>query len=415
MANNKENTIMAVGAWMSFDALIDLTAGKKIVFWGCFDFFEKSMKKYAFPVEFLVDINTHLHGKKSHHGFDVKDPSVLEHLEPKSDYFIIVSSSAFYEIFKVLEKYGFAPGKHFAATPLLNDMRIIDDFYSINSRVIFSSSDASRDLHNRGGGLYQMDMGTGVIEKKISGVTRGFAFYEGSCFVADADKGVRVLDQSYEDIDCIKLPHGAYPHGIAIDAKKKRLYLVLSRFDQVHVYDIESLKEIDIIKISNKYERSGRSFYQHHINDICVDGDSLYISMFSRTGTMQVNWYNGTILDFDTVDKVVLGEVASGLWMPHSPKVLKDSLAFLNSMRGELYLESHKVESRFNGFVRGLDFDGKYYYIGQSIHRYFDLMKDTSNNISVDAGIHVYEPMTHASRFFPTPTIKDINTLIVTA
>ena len=93
---------MSFEPWVSFGDLIKLTAGKKVVFWGCFDFFEKSMKRYGFPVDFLVDINTHLHGAKSHHGFDVKDPSVLEHLESKSDYYIIVSSSAFYEIFKVL-------------------------------------------------------------------------------------------------------------------------------------------------------------------------------------------------------------------------------------------------------------------------------------------------------------------------
>jgi hypothetical protein len=402
---------MVNGPWLNFEDLIKFSAGKKVVFWGCFDFFEKTMKMYSFPVEFIVDINQHLHGLKSHHGFDVKDPSVLAHLEPKSDYFIIISSSAFYEIFDVLESYGYKQGEEFAITPVLSNFKVIADIFSHKARLLFSSSDAVRDAEDHGGGLYELDIAEGTFEKKLSGVTRGFAWHEDYCFVVDAAKGLRIVDQDYNERDCYELPRGNVPHGIAIDDEKKLVYITLSILDRIGVFDMVSFKEVDSITLSEKFSRSGGKYYQHHFNDICLDGNSLYISMFSRTGTLQRNWLNGAIVDYDLTERRVLGDIASGLWQPHSIKILNDSLSFLDSMRGNLHVVAHKVETHFNGFIRGLDYDGKYYYVGQSVHRYFDRMKGAANNISVDCGIFIYDPESHANRFVPTPAIRDLNTL----
>ncbi|MBF0282565.1 MAG: DUF4915 domain-containing protein [Zetaproteobacteria bacterium] len=400
-------------AWLSMEELVRMTAGKKVVFWGCYDFFEKTMAKFKFPVEFIVDMNVHLHGEKSHHGYDVKPPSVLGELTMRDEYFVIVSSTAFYEIFAQLNGYGFDAGTHYSATPLLSNMKILNEMFSLRGEVLFSSSDAPVESESRGGGLYHFDLATQKMTKKISGTTRGIVRDGEKYFVADAAKGIRVLNQDFEDVGCIPLPQGSYPHGLALDEKRKLLYLVQSRFDQISVYDIESYQEVDRIFLTNKCSRSNFETYQHHINDICVDGDSLFISMFSRTGMMQADWYQGAIVDYDVVDKQILGDVASGLWMPHSVKMLGGRLAFLNSMRGDLHIAAHRVESHFNGFIRGLDFDGRYYYIGQSTHRYFDLMEGSSNNISIDSGVYVYDAATHATRFFQTPMIKDINTLLV--
>ena len=99
--------------------------------------------------------------------------------------------------------------------------------------------------------------------------------------------------------------------------------------------------------------------------------------------------------------------------MPHSIKVLDNTLIFLDSMRGHLINNPHKVLAKFPGFIRGVEFKNGYYYVGQSTHRYFKRAVDLMDMVSVDAGIHIYEPTTKATRFIKTNNIYDINTILM--
>jgi hypothetical protein len=398
--------------WLDFEQLNNACKNKRVIFWGCFDFFEKTIAVLDLNIDFIVDINPHLHGEKAHHGFDVRPPSYLWELGGKADYFVIISSSAFYEIIEQLDEHGFKPGSEYAVTPVLKNFKVLEDILGHQATLILSSSDAPR--HDRlGGGLFLLDTRTGEFEKKISGVTRGFAWHNDTCFVVDAQKGVRILDNDFEERDCIKLPHGSVPHGLAIDSENKFVYVTLSRHDRIGVFSLDSLSEVNSIMLSQKFERSDRIRYHHHANDICIDGESLFVSMFSSSGNLKREWFDGSILEYDLHEQRFVGSIANNLWQPHSVKIMNGKLSFLDSMRGALHIAAHKVETRFNGFVRGLDCDDSYYFIGQSIHRYFDRMKGVSDNIAVDAGVFIYDSDSKATRFLPTLGIRDINTLAV--
>lgn len=401
----------SIGPWMEMEDLVLAAKGRKVIFWGCFDFFEKTIKKHPFEVSHLVDINHHLHGKGKHHGYDVYDPSSLANLANKGYYFIIISSSAFYEIIDVLKDYGYRPGIDFAVTPLLNNFKVIADIFEIDTDIIFSSSDVAKKDGEMGGGLYTLNTKTQVFEKRYSGVTRGFFRYNDCWFIVDAQKGLCVADQTFQTRDCYKLPDGSVPHGIVIDEKKGIAYITLSIQDRIAVFDLETFKEIDSISLTNKYERGGRQYYCHHYNDLCLLEDTILISMFSQTGNLQQNWLNGCIIEYDLVERKSLGCIADQLWQPHSIKLINDSICFLDSMRGNMHLAAHMPETHFNGFIRGLDYINGYYFVGQSVHRYFDRMTGASNNISVDAGIYIYNPASKACRFVPTFGVRDINTL----
>lgn len=283
--------------WLSFDELIIKSRNKKIVFWGCFEYFQKTMKRYDFQPSFIVDSNIHLHGEKSHFGYDVKPPEALKTIKDKENYFIIISSTAFYEIFDLLDDFGFVG--NYSASPLLADMKTIQNIYNVNETLFFSSSDTVKDSLRDGGGIYMINLKEGIPQKIISGMTRGFDYYGDNLVVNDANKGIRIFDQQFKEIDCIKMPYNSYIHGLSIDSKKSLLYTVQTRQDSVSVYDLKTLQKVNKIELSRKHERSGHEKYHHHINDILVLDDSLLISMFTKTGNMQYNWYNGVIIEYD--------------------------------------------------------------------------------------------------------------------
>lgn len=395
--------------WLNINELLEAVKGKKVIFWGCDTWFEKTMQMHKFNVSHLVDSAKNQQGPKSHHGFDVLDPKSLKNIADKDEYFIIVTSSAFYEITDLLKEWGYKPGADFSFTPLLRNFKIIDDILSREQTLILSSSDADKDSETEGGGIYIFHIPSGKMEKKVWGITRGFDENNDNYFVVDALKGVRILDKNFKDIGNIELPQHSVPHGLKVDKKNKLIYVVLSQNDQVAVFDMDTQKQVRSIKLSNKFEKTG--VYHHHMNDICLDGNSLYISMFSKTGNVQKYFYDSAIVEYDLDEDKAVGSVMDNLWQPHSVKIINNNLCFLDSMRGNFHMSPQKIETHFNGFVRGLDFDGKYFYIGQSIHRYFDRMMGYSNNISVDCGVFIFDNVSKASKFYPVPPLRDINTL----
>lgn len=395
--------------WIDFSHLFKAIKGKKVIFWGCGGWFEKTMKMYKFNVTHLVDTSKNQQGLAVHHGYDVLDPSSLKKIKNKNKFYIIIASTAFYEIFEDLNKYGFKAGVNYCVTPLLQNYKIIEDILCHKQTLILSSSDSAKNSSLKGGGIYIYDTGNCKMEKKISGITRGFDRYKDNYFVVDALRGVRILDKKFKDIDGFKLPVQSIPHGLAIDHKKKLIYVVLCLSDKIGVFDMKSFKMVHSISMTDKTDKTG--VYHHHMNDICLNESSLYISMFSRTGSLQINYYDGAIVEYDLDAGRVVGTVVENLWQPHSVRIINGSLCYLDSMRGRLHTTSQVVETHFHGFVRGLDYDGRYYYIGQSLHRYFDRMAGSSNNISMDCGFFMFDSSSKASKFFPAPTLRDINTL----
>jgi len=395
--------------WLNFSELFKAAKSKKIIFWGRSSFIEKTIKTFKCNVAYIVDIAKDRQGPSAYLGYDVLTPTVLKRLKNRNRYYIIITATAFYEVIEQLERYSFKPGVNFCVSPLLQNFKIIDDILSHKQSLILSSSDAVRASKLEGGGIYLYDIPSCRIEKKLSGITRGFSRYKDNYFVVDALKGVRILDARFKELDFFELPKGSIPHGLVVDKYKKLIYVVLCKHDRIAVFDMKTFKMVNSISVSDKI--GGVDEYYHHMNDICLDGDSLYISMFSKSGNVHRSCFDGAIVEYDLKKERVCGTVADNLWQPHTIRIVNNVLCYLDSMRGNLHITTHKIETHFNGFVRGLDYDGRYYYIGQSVHRYFDRMAGYTNNISMDCGFFIFDSFSKACKFFPTPKLRDINTL----
>lgn len=112
-----------------------------------------------------------------------------------------------------------------------------------------------------------------------------------------------------------------------------------------------------------------------HLNGICTDSEGVvrYITSVCDSDVHD-GWRkrrgeeDGFV--YDIIENKV---VCSGLTMPHSPRVYEDKLWVLNSGRGEFgYVEDGTFKSItfIPGFLRGLDFVGKYAIIGSSQDRH---------------------------------------------
>ena len=187
--------------------------------------------------------------------------------------------------------------------------------------------------------------------------------------------------------------------------------MVGSHRDAVLILD-NNFEIVDEIKISEKKKKTGSP--QHHANDCLVIDDSLYISMFSFTGNWRKDIFDGVVLEYDIETNNLIGVVIKDLWMPHNIKFIEGSLHVLNSLQGELKTNNAQVIGEFPAFTRGLDHDGIFYYIGQSRNRNYSKNIGVSNNISIDAGVIVFDSKTKASRFLQLPPrVSEIHSILL--
>ena len=108
-----------------------------------------------------------------------------------------------------------------------------------------------------------------------------------------------------------------------------------------------------------------------HLNGMCMaDGRPKFVTAFSATDAPQ-GWRpnvatGGIVMDVDSGETV-----ATGLSMPHSPRLFDGQLFLLLSATGELVkvdvdTGKHEVLTRLRGFVRGLARHGDYLFVGLS-------------------------------------------------
>lgn len=108
-----------------------------------------------------------------------------------------------------------------------------------------------------------------------------------------------------------------------------------------------------------------------HLNGMAmVDGKPRFATSFSQTDTA-AGW-RPTVTTSGTVFDVPSGEVvATGLAMPHSPRMYNGELYLLLSATGELVRVntangSIDVVKKIGGFVRGMALSGEYLFVGVS-------------------------------------------------
>ena len=384
----------------SFQAIQKNLNGRSIVLFGAGAISTKTARKINHEYEFIVDNNPNC-WNISQEGKEVLNPSVLK--EKQKQYYVVICTTSFAEVATQLEKeFGFVSEEDFMVSPVLNDLRIISEIEHHKTKLLFTSGVPEEDDPRSGGGIYELTLeGHDYSYKKVySGICYGLIHYKGNIISFDDKKGIIELDRDYNIIRSQELPLATRGHGVAYSESTHSFYIAASYKDSVIVLD-ESFQQTGEIKLSNKLEHEGAP--AHHCNDLCIVDNSLYISMFSHSGNWKKDIFDGAVLEIDLMTQTVRGPVIQNLWMPHNIMFLDGSLVVLDSLRGELRKNNAQAVGKFPAFTRGLDFDGVYFYIGQSRNRNFSKNIGLSLNIAIDTGIVIFDETTKVSRTLQLP------------
>ena len=390
---------MSASEFTTFAAIADAARGRALVLWGAGNIAEKTLRR-VHGASGLVDNNPNLHGQ-TQAGLEIAAPETLREAQPRP--FVVICTTSFREVSAQIEGYGFAPGRDFAVSPVLNDLRIIDALESLDQTLVFTSGLPPQDDPQAGGGIYELviERAEHRFRKVMSGNFHGLRAH-GDGFLAVSDEhGLVSLTCDYEIRRTAALPKGARAHGVHWNAERSRYYVACSYLDAVLVLDGD-LREVSRIPISGKQARTGAA--QHHCNDVLVLGDSLYLSMFSLTGNWKRDVFDGGVMEYDLAEGRFAGAPITDLWMPHSIDFVDGSLVVLDSLRGELRKNNARAAGRFPGFARGLAHDGARFFIGQSRNRNFSAVMGDSLNVAIDTAITVFDEHTKVSKSFHLPT-----------
>lgn len=386
------------------------STGKKVVLFGAGPISEKTSRLLGEKkVDSILDNAPNL-WKKIELNVEILPP---ESIKEKDNFFIIICTTSFTEVSDQLDSFGLISGVDYCVSPILNDLRIISELESVSKKMLFTSGSPKVENPSYGGGIYELtvDGDEWQHKKVISGNCYGLIKFNNNYISVDADMGIFEFDSGYNVVRSKKFPEGVRAHGVQYSHKYKLFYVVGSYYDGVLILDVE-FNIIDNIKLSYKKERYETP--RHHCNDCLVVDDSLFVSMFSTTGNWQNDVFDGGIVEYDIQTKEKIGPIVHNLWMPHNVQMINGSLHVLNSLQGQLLTNNFQVVGEFPAFTRGLDYDGQYYYIGQSRNRNYSKNIGVSKNISIDAGIIVFDEYTKASRFLQLPPkISEIHSILL--
>ena len=359
----------------------------------------------------IVDNASNLWGQ-SQLGLDIRGPDFLDTDQGKES-FVIICTTSFAEVAAQLEKMTIAPDKDFCVSPVLNDLRVIDELETIQKKMLFTSGSPRVDSEAYGGGIYELEVNGDTWEhrKVVSGNCYGLISYGDHFISVDTERGIFEFNKDYEILRSRELPSGIRAHGVDYSAKHEKFFVVGSYLDGVLILD-KDFQIVDQINVSSKRERNGAP--DHHCNDCLVVDDSLYVSMFSLSGNWKRDIFDGAIVEFDIVTKEPVGPVIDDLWMPHNIQYIEGSLHVLDSLPGQLKTHNATVIGEFPAFTRGLAHDGVYYFIGQSRNRNYSKARATSLNISIDAGVVIFDAHTKVSRFLQLPPkLSEIHSVLL--
>ena len=387
------------------------TANRDVVLFGSGNIAEKTARLLTDKkITAIVDNASNLWGQKQM-GLEIGSPEYLK--KDGKNSFVLICTTSFIQVAAQLDSFGISAEDGYCVSPVLNDLRIIDELETIEKKMLFTNGSPKVDSDSHGGGIYEMNVNGDDwhYKKVISGNCYGLIKYGKNYISVDTERGIFEFDKDYNIIREKNLPKSMRAHGIDYSEKHEKFFIVGSYLDGVILLDKE-FNILDQINISYKRERTGKP--HHHCNDCLVIEDSLYVSMFSMTGNWKRDIYDGAVLEYDIVTKELVGPVIQNLWMPHNIKFIDGSLHVLDSLPGQLKTNNAKVVGEFPAFTRGLAHDGVYYFIGQSRNRNYSKNIGISKNVSIDAGIIIFDSYTKASRFLQLPPkISELHSILL--
>lgn len=278
-----------------------------------------------------------------------------------------------------------------------------DPFSEIKTKVLISSFDnASRE-----GGIFELDFRENSICKVFHTNGRGLSKYRDGYLLVSRNGGFFHLDFNFSVLAQYDLPnldlHGVEcgPDGL--------IYIVETKRNRVGIYQLEPFERVDEIVITDEEED------RHHLNDLYFRDGKLLLSMFSTReparGNFENGIFDGAIIEYDLITKKPIRRLAENLRMPHTIKFVGDNLCYCESHALSMVVPGKRV-AQFSGYTRGLDFDGRFFYIGQSCLRH-QRTHNKEFSLSNDAGIHILDTKEGGTRFIPIPCTNIYAVLII--
>lgn len=409
--------------WKSWTEVKKICSDKTVVLWGrSEDWIPKTVKKIENCVnKIIIDRNPAYEGKYFR-GLPIYLPSKLEEYN-REDIYIIITGGVYESIAEDLDDLGFVAGRDYCCTPEIKDWGLLQEIREYDKNIIVSCSDYSEKGGKRysklGGGIYICNTRDNSLEKKISGHFREIIKVEDQYYVTEfVEKKIYVLSKDFKKVDEYPLdqtpdqsekPNGC---GIAYYEPKKWFFVANAGSDTINIYNKDGFKHIDTIHMSDRFKNTGDG--QHHINDLAIADNTLLVSCFSMSGNWKRGIMDGGVVQFDLDDlsKPPLSLIRD-LWMPHSVQYIDGTVCVLDSMRGDFYVGNQKIEGNFPGFARGLTYDNRFYYIGQSEDMYMSRLFGVKQNIMCNAGVYLFDINNKVSRFYSFPFLMNVHDLLI--
>lgn len=149
-------------------------------------------------------------------------------------------------------------------------------------------------------GLYIVDFKSNNISKVLDADCGGIVSYNNGYFLATNSHGILNLDKDFNIVAQHEVPY-LDVHGLKMDSNSL-LYLAESTHNTIGIYQPEPFKRVDEIKISE------HDFDYNHINDLWIEGNRLFVSMFSYHDAWREldGVYDGVILEYNLEEKALV-------------------------------------------------------------------------------------------------------------
>lgn len=396
--------------YTTFQELHKAERNRRLVLFGAGNICQKTLRRLNAKPTKIFDNSPNLWGEVQE-DINIEKPCAASFVE--ENYYVVICTTSFREVSEQLVSFGLEPERDFAVSPVLNDLRVIDEIQHIEKTLIVTSGAPSANIGLSEGGVYRIDISglSWEINKILPGSAHGIIQKDDNIFIVEDARGIIQFDRRLNLVQTTPIPPGSRGHGLAWSEKRRCFYVACSGLDQVLEYS-ESFELKRRINISLKSQNG--SGPHHHINDCYVYDDSLYVSMFSITGNWKQEIFDGGVIEIDLNSNKQIGVPITNLWMPHNITMARGGFIILDSLRGRLMGNNIQEIGRFPAFTRGFTYDADYMYIGQSRNRNFSRQIGVSNNISIDSGIIVFDEETKVSRTIHLPTeITEIHGLLV--
>lgn len=251
---------------------------------------------------------------------------------------------------------------------------------------------------NVNGGLYVIAFSESRFSYKkiIDGDCRGLARYGDGFVVPTNTYGILLLDHAFKIISQYKPDSFKDYHGVAVEGDYA--YIVETSINTIGKFKLPELERV------GEYVLDPRMEDICHVNDIFIDENKVYLSMFSYDKKWRdCSIDSGVVVKADLDDFSNMEILFSGLKKPHSIRPVNGIISICNSSNFEV-LENDKRIFKSSGYLRGIEKIDNTYFFGQSESRNVEFVRKENTNISLDSGIHVFHAIERISRFFPLPS-----------